>query len=581
MRLSQLAGTRYKERPAEATLESHAFLLRGGYARQMANGIYSLLPPGLRVVRKIERILREEMDRIGGQEVQMPVAQPRELWEESGRYQSVGPELLRFTDRTGHDMVLAMTHEEGVVHLVRHEINSHTQMPFMVYQIQTKFRDEPRSRGGLIRVREFTMKDGYSFHTTQADLERYYQECYKAYQRIFARAGLPEVVAVDSDTGMMGGKVAHEFILLTDAGEDTIVLSDSGSYIANMEVATGLIKGFPADLKPLEKVHTPGKKTIEEVAGFLKLPTQQTAKAVFYEADKDGKFVVVVIRGDREVNDMKLSKVLQVAPIPANDKRIRDAGAVPGYGSLMGLDPQEVRIVVDETVRTSNNLVAGANEEDYHYINFNLDRDLPGMRTVDVAKVADGDGSPDGKGVLVLKRGVEVGNIFQLGAKYTTAMGMTFNDEAGKSQSPIMGCYGIGVGRMMSSIMEVRHDKFGPIWPISVSPWHIHLNALKLDAPGVRETAEKLYAELQAAGIEVLYDDRDARPGVQFADADLLGIPFRIIVGERNLANGDLEWKRRDTGESGTIKLEGAVLTIAEWVTSSIAAMDKIAESLQ
>jgi prolyl-tRNA synthetase len=580
MRLSHLVGTRYKERPAEATLESHAFLLRGGYARQMANGIYSLLPPALRVVRKIERILREEMDRIGGQEVQMPVAQPRELWEESGRYQAVGSELVRFTDRTGHDMVLAMTHEEGVVHLVRHEINSHTQMPFMVYQIQTKFRDEPRSRGGLIRVREFTMKDGYSFHTTQADLERYYQECYKAYQRIFARAGLPEVVAVESDTGMMGGKVAHEFILLTDAGEDTIVLSDSGAYIANMEVATGIIKGFPAAPLPLEKVHTPGKKTIEDVASFLKVSTHQTAKAVFYEADKDGKLVVVVIRGDREVNDVKLSKLILVAPVPANDKRIRDAGAVPGYGSPMGLDRNKVRIIVDETVRGSNNLVTGANEEDYHYINFNLDRDLPGITTSDVSKVTDGDGSPDGKGTLALKRGIEVGNIFQLGVKYTTAMGMTFNDESGKSQSPIMGCYGIGVGRMMSSIMEVRNDKFGPIWPITVSPWHVHLNALKLDAPGVRDTAEKLYAELQAAGIEVLYDDRDARPGVQFADADLLGIPFRIIVGERNLANGDLEWKRRDTGESGTIKVAGAVDAIRQWVLDAISALEAGADRL-
>ena len=579
MRLSQLIGSRYKERPAEATLESHAFLLRGGYARQVANGIYSLLPPAFRVIRKIEQILREEMDRIGGQQVLMPLVMPRELWEESGRYQGVGSELVRFKDRTDHDMVLGMTHEEGVVHLCRHEINSHAQLPFMVYQIQTKFRDEPRSRGGLIRVREFTMKDGYSFHATQECLERYYAECYKAYQRIFARAGLPEVVAVESDTGMMGGKVAHEFMLLTDAGEDTICISDAGDYVANMEVATGIIKAFPAEALPLEKVHTPGKKTIEEVAAFLKVPTHQTAKAVFYETDSDGKVVLVIVRGDREVNEVKLSKIIQTQALPASDQRIRSVGAVPGYASPMGVDVTKCRVIVDHTVAASGNLVTGANEEDYHFINFNLGRDLPGVKTVDIVKVAEGDGAPVGNGTLKLQRGIEVGNIFQLGTKYTSAMEMTYNDDAGKAETPIMGCYGIGVGRLMSSIMEVRRDKFGPIWPITVSPWHVHLNAIKLEAPGVRDTAEQLYKDLAAAGLEVVFDDRDARPGVQFADADLLGVPFRLIVGERNLANGDIEWKRRDTGESGTMKLDEVVSTIAAWIKDAIAATNAVADT--
>ncbi len=570
MRMSQLVGTRYKERPAEAALESHAFLLRGGYARQVANGIYSLLPPGFRVIHKIEQIVREEMDRIGGQEVLMPVVQPRELWDESGRYTSVGSELCRFKDRTGHEMVLAMTHEEGVVHLCRNEINSHTQLPFMVYQIQTKFRDEPRSRGGLIRVREFTMKDGYSFHTTQEDLERYYEDCYQAYHRIFARVGLPEVVAVASDTGMMGGKVAHEFILLTEVGEDTIATCPEAGYYANLEVAEGVIEGYPADPQPLEKVHTPGKKTIEEVAGFLGVPTHQTAKAVFYDADADGKPVMVIIRGDRDVNEIKLAKVLQVMPAPASDERITAAGSIPGYASPMGLDASKWRLVVDHTVAQSNNLVTGANEVDYHHKNFNLYRDLPGVKTVDVCALQDGDGLPEGNGKITLQRGIEVGNIFQLGTKYTESMGMTYNDENGKSCVPIMGCYGIGIGRLMSSIMEVHRDKFGPKWPIWVAPWQVHLNALKLDAPGVRDTSEKLYSDLRAAELEVVYDDRDARPGAQFADADLLGVPFRLIVSERNLSDGKVEWKRRDSGEYGTLDINEVIGTVKDWVKEAL-----------
>lgn len=574
MRMSHLVGARYKERPAEATLESHAFLLRGGYARQVANGIYSLLPPGFRVCHKIEAIIREEMDRIGGQEVLMPVVLPRELWDESGRYATVGPELLRLKDRTGHDMLLGMTHEEAVVHLCRYEVHSHTQLPFMLYQIQTKFRDEPRSRGGLIRVREFTMKDAYSFHTSQEDLEAWYAKCYRAYERIFARAGIPEVAVVQSDTGMMGGSVAHEFMLLTAVGEDTIVTSEDGSYVANQEVATGIIQGYPEEPLPLEKVHTPNCRTIDEVAGFLGVETRQTAKAVFYDHDSDGKLVFVVVRGDREVNEAKLARIIQAAPIPADEARIRSVGAEPGFASPMGIDRGKVRLVIDHTVKSANNLVTGANETDYHYRNFNLERDLSGVETVDVVDIEEGDLAPDGKNKIVLQRGIEVGNIFQLGRKYTESMGMTYDDEQGKAQVPIMGCYGIGVGRLMSSVMEVRRDEYGPQWPITIAPWHVHLNALKQDQTLVNETAEKLYAELCAAGIEVLYDDRNARPGVQFADADLLGVPIRLIVGERNLKDGNLEWKRRDTGDSGTIPLDNAVETVAGWVREAIAQIE-------
>ena len=570
MRMSQLVGARFKERPAEATLESHAFLLRGGYARQVANGIYSLLPPALRVCQKIEAIIREEMNRIGGQEVLMPLVMPRELWEESGRYQAIGHELARFKDRTGHDMLLGMTHEEGVVHLCRNEINSYTQLPFMVYQIQTKFRDEPRSRGGLIRVREFTMKDAYSFHVEEDDLADYYQACYEAYERIFRRCGLPEVVAVESDTGMMGGSVAHEFILLTEAGEDSIVVCEETGYIANMEVATGRIHAYPAEPLPMEKVHTPGKTTIEEVAEFLGIPTHQTAKAVFYDSDRDGKLVLAVIRGDREVNESKLAKVIQATPVPADTAKIKAAGSEPGYASPLGLNTEKVRIVVDHTVEESNNLCTGANETDYHVINFNLARDLPGIDCVDIANVADGDHGPDGQGLLKIQRGIEVGNIFQLGTKYTHAMGMSFLDENGKTRTPTMGCYGIGVGRLMSSVMEVRHDKFGIKWPMPIAPWQVQLNALKLSEPSVKETAEKLYADLQQAGIEVLFDDRNQRPGVQFADADLLGLPIRLIVSERNLAEGNIEWKRRDTDESGTVAIADAIASVSAWIEEGL-----------
>ncbi|MDQ1256217.1 MAG: prolyl-tRNA synthetase [Candidatus Hydrogenedentes bacterium] len=580
MRLSAMVGSRYKERPAEAVLESHAFLLRGGYARQVANGIYSLLPPGLRVARKIERIIREEMDRIGGQEILMPVVLPRELWEESGRYDAVGPELLRFKDRTGHDMLLGMTHEEAVVHLCRNEINSYAQLPIMVYQLQTKFRDEPRSRGGLIRVREFTMKDAYSFHTSQADLERYYVKCYQAYQRIFARAGVPEVAVVESDTGMMGGKVAHEYMLLTEAGEDTIVTCDTCGYLANMEVAMGRIEAYPEAPKPLEKVHTPNRKTIEEVAGFLGVEPRQTAKVVFYDADSEGKLVVLLIRGDLDVNESKLSKIIQAHPVAADEKRIEAAGSVAGFASPMSLDRTKIRVVVDHTIAASNNLVTGANEVDYHYKNFNLERDLPGVTTVDVANVREGDGCPQCGGKIVLKRGIEVGNIFQLGIKYTQSMGMTYLDDQGKSQTPIMGCYGIGVGRLVSSVMEARHDEYGPQWPMSIAPWHVHINALNYSKEPVKVAAEGLYRDLCAAGIEVLFDDRNERPGVQFADADLLGIPVRIIVSERNLGNAVFEYKRRDTGDKGTIPIEGAAETVGVWIREAVAAIDGAADCI-
>ena len=577
MRMSELVGRRYKERPAEAALESHAFLLRGGYARQVANGIYSLLPAGLRVARKIEEIIRQEMDRIGGQEVQMPVVLTRELWEESGRYGDVGSELARFRDRSGHDMLLAMTHEEAVVHLCRGEIESYKQLPFMVYQIQSKFRDEPRSRGGLIRVREFVMKDAYSFHRTQEDLDRYYEACRAAYSRIFARCGVPETAVIQSDTGMMGGKVAHEFMLLCEAGEDTVAACDRCGYLANLEVAEGRIKAFPEDPLPLEKVHTPGTKTIEEVAGFLGVEPRQTAKVVFYDSDCDGKLVMALIRGDLELNETKLAKIIQAVPVKAGDDKIRSVGAEPGFASPMDIDPGRCRIVIDHTIGQSGNLVCGANEVDHHYRNFNVERDVPGAQTVDVVTVRDGSGCPECEGRLVLKRGIEVGNIFQLGTKYTTSMRMTYLEEDGKEAVPIMGCYGIGVGRLLSSVMEVKRDKYGPIWPVSIAPWQVHVNGLDLDREDVAACAETLYAGLGDAGIEVLFDDRNERPGVQFADADLIGAPYRFVVSRRNLAEGKVEWKRRDTGEKGQITPDEAAAVARQWIADGLADLESAA----
>lgn len=570
MRLSRLIGNRFKERPADAVLDSHAFLLRGGYARQVANGIYSLLPPGLRVLRKIEGIVREEMDRLGAQEVLMPVVLPRELWDESGRYAAVGPELARFSDRSGHGMVLAMTHEEAVVALCRNEVKSHAQLPFAVYQIQTKFRDEARSRGGLIRVREFTMKDAYSFHATQADLEKCYCEFLRAYLRIFARVGLGDVAVVGSDTGMMGGGVAHEFTFLTDVGEDTVAVCDSCSYRANTDVARGRWTPRVDAPRPLEKVHTPGKKTIEEVAGYLGVGASQTAKAVFYDSDAEGRLVLVVVRGDLDVNEAKVRRLIGAEPMPAGEERIVNAGAVPGYAAPLGLDASKCRVIVDTTVGESNNLVCGANEADYHFRNFNLERDLPGVALQDVACVVDGVGCPMCAGTLHLRRGIEVGNIFQLGTKYTESMDMTFTDESGRAGRPLMGCYGIGIGRVMSTIMEARKDEYGPRWPMAIAPWQVHINALKLDAGAVRETAEGLYARLNERGVEVVYDDRDASPGVQFADADLLGVPIRLIVSERNLAKGDVEFKRRDRDEKGAIPLGEVEDLVEQWIREAL-----------
>jgi len=450
----------------------------------------------------------------------------------------------------------------------------------MLYQIQTKFRDEPRSRGGLIRVREFTMKDGYSFHTTQEDLEEYYRRCSVAYKRIFARAGIPEVAVVQSDSGMMGGKVAHEFMLLCDAGEDTVFTCAGCGYLANADVAVGRVQQFPEPMRELEKVHTPAMKTIEDLAAFLKVETRRTAKVVFYESDSEGRPVMAILRGDLAVNDAKLARLLLKQPALAEEATIRRTGAVPGFASTIGITG--CRIIADISVDPSSNLVCGANETDYHFLNWNLKRDAKDYETADIATAREGDGCPQCAGKLSAKRGIEVGNIFQLGDKYARAMGLRYLDPNGKEQVPIMGCYGIGVGRLLASVMEARHDEYGPIWPISIAPWQAHLCVLDLKKENVARAGEELYTRLQAAGIEILTDDRGERAGIQFAEADLLGIPLRLIVSDRNVAAGQVEWKLRGSPEKGTVPIAEAVefarKLCADKLTDIHRAADAIAE---
>lgn len=553
MLMSKLLGERFKEKPGDATSISHIFLLRGGYIRQVSNGIFSLLLPAKKITSKIENIIREEMNRIDGQEVLFPVVLPGELWQESGRFDSVGSELLRFKDRTGKDMLLGMTHEEAAVHLARTEAKSYAQYPFMIYQIQTKFRDEPRARGGLIRVREFTMKDAYSFHTTQEDLEVYYEECLQAYHNIFAKAGVPEVISVASDTGMMGGKIAHEFMLLTDIGEDTIVVCDSCDYQSNMEVATSILPKRAAVEESISEVHTPGIKDIDSLANFFGVEQDQLLKAAVFEVDGQKEPLVIFIRGDLQVNEAKVQSLIKAKITPFTSYETSDLCF--GFMGPHGLDTQNVKVIFDESLKNENNLICGANKEDYHLKGVSINRDIKPEIFFDVAKVNEGHQCPTCNGKLEFKRGVEVGNIFQLGTKYTESMNMTYIDSDGKSKTPIMGCYGIGVGRLLACIVESHHDEYGPIWPINVAPWQVHICVLKSKKEDMNAIGFDIYNQLKGQ-YEVIMDDRNMGPGVQFADADLLGVPVRIIVGERNIQNGEVEVTTRDKSIKKLVKLE-------------------------
>ena len=573
MKVSALLGERFKEAPSSCSIDSHKLMVRGGYMKYVSNGIYTLFTPAKRIAKKIENIIREEMDRIDGQEVLFPVVMPASLWEESGRYSAIGSELARFKDRSGNNMVLGMTHEEASVHLARNTANSYTQYPFMIYQIQTKFRDEPRARGGLIRVREFTMKDAYSFHTSMEDLEEYYQRCFEAYERIYKRAGTKNVVAVKSDSGMMGGSVSHEFMLLTDIGEDSIAICTECDYRANMEVAACNIENEAGEVEALEKISTPDVKTIEDLTAYLKIDAKSLAKAVVYQRNKDDSYVVIFVRGDLEVNETKLRNYLGEEVHPAA-VITEDSGIVAGFIGPVGLT-ENCTVVFDKSLEGISSLVCGANEVDFHFKGMNIARDVGEVEYVDVAKIFDGAVCPVcGKPSISVKRGIEVGNIFQLGTKYTKSMNMTYLDKDGEAKHPIMGCYGIGVGRLMASVCEESHDDYGPIWPISIAPWQVEICNLRCTDETVNGTANALYESLKKSGVEVLYDDRDIRPGSMFADADLFGVPVRVVVSPKTCERGVIEVSLRDKSLKTEFEIETAAEKIKELVNELLAKYD-------
>ena len=560
MRYSRLFTQTLREVPADAELVSHRLSLRAGLIRPLAAGIFSYLPLGFRVKAKIEAIFREEMQAIDCAELLMPIVQPAELWQESGRWTEVGSEMLRMQDRVDRDMCLAMTHEEAVTDLARNLIHSYRQVPMSVFQIQTKFRDEPRSRGGLIRVREFTMKDAYSFHLDQGSLDETYQDMFSAYERILDRVGLGDsVISVESDTGMMGGTGAHEFMYLNPAGEDTLLLCDGCDYRANRQVAVYQREDpEKEDPKPLEEVHTPGCTTIAELAEFLKIPESRTAKAVFMVGTVDGedRFIFAIVRGDHDLNETKLANAIKAVEMrPATDDEIRAVGSEPGYGSPISAD-DSVLVVVDDLVAQSPNLVSGANKVDTHYLNVNVGRDFEPTVVADLVAVEEGMPCPSCGAALRSTRGIEVGNIFKLGTKYSESLGVTVLDESGKSRPVVMGSYGIGTGRLLACVIEVHHDEAGIIWPMSIAPFQVHIVVLSgKKSGGELEAAEKIYADLLQAGVEVILDDRDERAGVKFNDADLVGVPIRITVGSRGLEKGQVELKLRSEDERVDVPL--------------------------
>ena len=551
MRLSRLFFTTLRHDPADAEMVSHKLLVRAGYVRQLGSGIYTLLPLGFRVTQRVEQVIREEMNAIGGQEMEMPVVHPADLWKETGRYQKIGPELLRFKDRTGRDMVLAFTHEEVVADLVRNFVRSYRQLPAIVYHFQTKFRDEPRSRGGLIRVREFVMKDSYTLDADEAGLDRGYELHHDAYVKIFTRLGLPTVL-VGSDVGVMGGSQAHEFMVINENGEDTLVLCDSCGYAANQQIAVVARPDPPAEEpRAPQEVATPAADTIASLAEQLGIGTDHTAKAMFY-VTSDGRLVTAIVRGDFEVNETKLTNALKAVGglRPAHVDEIRAAGMEPGYASPIGA--HNTVVVVDELAARSPNLVAGANRPGYHLLNVNHGRDFTADLVMDITNAREGDPCPQCGKPVVLRHGIEVGNIFKLGTDFTKALGATYLAEDGSRQLVTMGSYGIGLGRNVACIVEEHHDDKGIVWPREVAPYPAHLVALGAGKdPAVGESAEGLYQRLTDAGVEILYDDRDESPGVKLTDAELLGMPTILTVSTRSLAAGGVEVTDRASGERG------------------------------
>ena len=552
MRSSNFLIATQKETPADAEVISHQLMLRAGLIRKLASGLYTWLPLGLRVLRKVEAVVRDEMDKSGAQEVSMPVIQPAELWQESGRWEQYGPELLRIQDRHGRDFCLGPTHEEVVTELVRNEIKSYKQLPINLYQIQTKVRDEIRPRFGIMRSREFLMKDAYSFHADQASLEETYAVMHRAYSNIFTRLNL-EFRPVIADTGSIGGSASHEFHVLADSGEDDIAFSDSGSYAANVEMAEALAPaaGRPQPAADLAEVATPGVKSIEELAAFLKIDPASSAKTLLVAGEEEGQLVALVLRGDHQLNPIKAEKIEGIAaPLRLASEEEARATCGAGFGSLgpVGL---EIPVIVDRSAACLADFSCGANRDDVHLTGVNWERDLPLGRVEDLRRVEEGDPSPDGAGRLQIKRGIEVGHIFQLGTKYSEAMGAKVLDETGRNITMIMGCYGIGVSRIVAAAIEQNHDERGIVWPASMAPFQLAIIPLNMQkSPEVASCAEELYAALLAAGVDVLMDDRNERPGVKFADMELVGIPHRIVIGDRALADDKIEYKGRRDSES-------------------------------
>jgi len=576
--MSTLFGLTLREAPSGVEVASHGLLLRAGFIRQLAAGIFSYLPLAKRSIGKLEDILREEMDAAGGQELSMPVVQPADVWERSGRYSATGQELVRLSDRRNREMVLAMTHEEIVAGLAASEVDSYKRLPRLVYQVQTKFRDDPRPRAGLIRAREFTMKDAYSLDRDEAGLDQQYSKLYDAYFRIFARCG-PPAIAVGADVGIMGGSMAHEFMYLTPIGEDTILICDSCGYTANRQVAR-FRKPIPEaeEQRPIEKVSTPGANTIESLARILEIPESLTAKAVFLVAMVDGseRFVFAVVRGDMELNETKLANVVGASELrPALPGEVRAVGAEPGYGSPLGVEG--ALVIVDDAIPASPNLVAGANEEGFHFLNVNYGRDFEADTAADIASAGDGSLCPECGNTMRAERGVEVGNIFKLGTRYSEALGASFLDSDGKRKPVVMGSYGVGIGRLLACIAEEHHDENGLMWPVSVAPYHVHIVAAEAG-----EVAEGLYERLVSAGVEVLYDDRRESLGAKFKDADLIGVPIRLTLTPRSLENGGVEVKTRRSTESYTVPIEEAVAAVSKEISDleeEIAAGDTAASA--
>jgi prolyl-tRNA synthetase len=569
MRTSQYLLSTQKETPADAEVISHQLMLRAGMVRKLAAGLYTWLPSGLRVLNKVAEIVRDEMNKVGSIEILMPVVQPADLWQESGRWEEYGPELLRIKDRQSRDFVLGPTHEEVITSLVKNEVNSYKQLPLNLYQVQTKFRDEIRPRFGIMRCREFTMKDAYSFHLDQNCLETTYQKMYQAYFNIFERIGL-DYRPVIADNGSIGGSASHEFHVLAESGEDDIAFSNGSDYAANIEMASALapIGDCPQGTQNLEKVATPEQKTIEAVSAFLNMPAEQSVKTliVLAEPDEKGKhgLVALVLRGDHQLNEVKAEKLAGVfAPLTmASEQQIQDTlNCTIGSLGPVGIT---IPVIVDISAAHLADFVCGANEAGFHYTGVNWARDAVEFQVADIRNVKAGDASPDGKGTLEIKRGIEVGHIFQLGDKYSQAMSCGVLDENGKHKILSMGCYGIGVSRIVAAAIEQNHDKYGIIWPDAIAPFKVALIPMNMHkSHRVKEVAESLYTQLKEAGIEVLFDDRKERPGVMFNDMELVGIPHTVVIGERNLDENKVEYKNRRSGEKQLLEIDQLAAFVA------------------